>query len=67
MKTGLAREFVNFLNERFAAFVPRMRFTGEYELDRPSRVVEQPFQPLFIAEQESAALVAGETPGKADG
>ena len=67
MKTGFAREFVNFLNERFATFVSRMRFTGEYELDRPSCVVEQSLEPLFIREQESAALIAGEASGEPDG
>src|SRR5205085_12085838 len=40
VKTGFTGEFVNFLNERFTTFVPWMRFAGEYELNRPRRVVE---------------------------
>ena len=67
VKTRFAREFVNLLNERFATFVSRMRFTGEYELDRPSCVVEQPLQPLLIREQERATLIASKASGEADG
>ena len=67
VKTRFTREFVNFLNERFATFISRMRFTSKYELDRMSCVVEQPFQPLFIGKQERATLIGGKASGETDG
>src|SRR5580700_5962636 len=64
---GFAREFVNLLDKRLAAFIARMRLTGEDKLHWPRRVVEQFLQPLFVAKQERAAFVSGETSRKANG
>src|SRR5438034_6496734 len=37
METGFAREFVHFLDKRFAVFVALMRFAGENTMDRAGR------------------------------
>ena len=50
LKRLFPAELVDLLDERLAAFVLRMRFTGENELHRPGLVVEQTLQAFLIAE-----------------
>ena len=49
--TGLATKFINLFDQGLSTFIPRMRFTGENELNRPGRVVEQFFQAFLVAEK----------------
>ena len=64
MKAGFAAQLVDLLNERFAAFVARMRFPGEDELHRPRQVVQHAQQPIRIAKKKRAALVSRKAPGE---
>ena len=41
-----------------------MRFARENELHRPCRIVEQSLESFLVAEQERAAFISRETPGK---
>src|SRR5207248_3513973 len=59
-------ESVNFLNQRAAAFIARMRFAGENKLHRSRSIVEQSLQALFITKQERAAFVSREPSRKTD-
>src|SRR5205085_10793947 len=62
----LPAEFVNLLNQRFAAFVLRMRFAGEDELNRPRLVIQQTLEPFLIAEQKRATFVSRESSRETD-
>ena len=66
LETGLAAEFVNLLDERFAGFVAWMRLTGENKLHRARRVVEQSMQSFLVAEQKRAAFVGGKAAREPD-
>src|SRR5207248_8379245 len=67
IETGFAREFVNFLDQGFAAFVAWMRFAGENELNGSGGIVQQFVQAIFIGEEKRAAFVGSETSRKSDG
>ena len=43
-----------------------MRFTGENELDRAGRIVEQAFQSFLVAEQKRAAFIGRESARETD-
>src|SRR5207245_11420880 len=60
LEAGLAAEFVNFLDKRFAGFVAWMRLTGENKLHRARRMVEQSMQSFLVAEQQRDALGGGQ-------
>src|SRR6266513_705483 len=66
-KASVAAQFINLLDKRFACLVTRMRFACENELHGSRRVVEQSFEPFFVAEQEGTAFVGRETARKANG
>ena len=44
-------QFENLLNERFSAFIARMRFAGENELHRSRHVVDQAKEAIGVAEE----------------
>ena len=66
MKAGFASQLVDLLNECFAAFVARMRFSGEDELHRPRQIIQHPQEPIRITKKKRAAFVSGKAPGKTD-
>src|SRR4029453_14334974 len=63
---GFAAKFVNFLNERLAGFVTRMRFACENELHGSRCVIEQSSQPFLVAKQERGPFVSRKTARKTD-
>ena len=56
----------HFMNEVTTRFIGRVGFPGEDQLDGTPLVMEQPFQPFEVAEQQGRPLVGGKAPGKAD-
>src|SRR4029453_5011117 len=62
-----AAKFVNFLNERLASFVTRMRFACEKKLQGLRFCIEQSLQPVLVAKQKRGPFVSGETACKTDG
>ena len=66
-RPGFAAEFVDFLDQRFACFIARMRFACENKLHRARRIVHQSFQSFLVAEQKCAALVSRKPPRETDG
>src|SRR4029453_5508827 len=64
---GFAAKFVNFLNERLAGFVTRMRFASENELHGSRCVIKQSPQPFLVAKQERGPFVGREAARKTDG
>src|SRR2546423_8242344 len=66
LHSGFAAKPINLLDQRFAAFILRMRFAREDELNRPSAIVKQTLQTSPIAKEQRSTLVGGETSGKSD-
>ena len=56
-----------FMNEVAAWFISRVGLAGKDQLDGAPLVMEQPFQPFEIAEQQGRPLIGGKAPGEADG
>ncbi len=57
----------HFMNEIAARFIGRVGLAGKDYLDGTPLVLEQPFQPFEVAEQQGRPLVGGKAPGEADG
>src|SRR6516165_6158646 len=66
-QAGFTAEFVNFLDQRLAGFVSRMRFASENELHRTCGIVRQAFQSFLVTEQQRPPLISGEPAGETDG
>ena len=62
----IGRALVDLLEVMFARFVRGMRFAGEDDLDRPARRVQNPEQPVGVAEDQLWPLVAGEPARETD-
>ena len=62
----IALERDDAADDRFAEVVGRVRFTGENELHRAFRVVDDAVEALFVLNDEVSALVFGEATGETD-
>ena len=63
---GIVGERDHLLDQPLAAVVGGMRLAREDELHGPERVVEQPLEPLDVAQDERGALISREAPREAD-
>ncbi len=63
----LLGEVVYLLYELLALVILRVRLTGEYDLYRMLRMIDDTIEPFRIPEEKGCPLVGGETTSETDG